>query len=339
MSICPYPVYVINLSRTPERRLHIQRQLDALGISYRFVDAVDKNDFKFSEKRTEIAHQLGIDEAVVDNTATSYFYDHFACSLSHVKAYNLMEEYGDVAACILEDDCVIPNDFAEILHAAQKMPWDILMLSSQSRTIRYIPATNSKIQKSVEEFPEIDCSLFPKLRKIKWYKRLLPPAATSPSQLDWRFIPKLEWWGMMLLSHSRLLNALFRYFINAYKCLLMLYNPNHHIIYKNREEYKRLHAACKVGGLPIRSSQQTLYGKYDIATPAEWPSSGMGYLLTSVMAKECKAVVNTKQKLLIDSIPWLLQEKYGIQLRIVTPPCVTASLAYLKDSVRDLGAR
>ena len=334
MNTSPYPIYIISLKRNPERRLYMQRQLDALGLNYRFVDAVDKNDLESQESRAEIARRLDIDEYAIEHTYARGYHNNYACSLSHVKAYNLMEEYGDIAACILEDDILISDDFSEILRAAQQIPWDILMLSSQSRTTGYIPGTNAKIQKSMEESPEIDCSLFPNLRKVKWYKRLLPPIATSSSQVDWRFIPKLEWCLMMLLSRSRFFNNLFKYFITVYRYLLVLYNSDHHIVYINREEYKKEYAACKIGGIPIRSSQQTLYKGYDIAIPAEMPTSGMGYLLTSTMVKKWKATVNFYPEMAVDFIPWFLQKKYGIRLRIVTPPCVTASLTYLKHSSR-----
>ena len=331
-----YPIYVICLKRTPERRLHIQRQLDALNLNYQIVDAIDKRDLKSPQYRAEIADLLGIDEAIIEKRNTHYFYDHFACALSHVKVYNLMAKHNDFAACILEDDARIAADFPKILHATMKTSWDILMLSSQSKTIRYIPATNPNIQKEMKEMPEIDCSLFPKLKRVKWFKRILPPAPTSHNQLDWTLIPKFQWWLLMLISSSKITSKLFKYSINAYKCLLALYNPDHHIIYRNKEEKARLYVACQIGGLPIRPSQQTLYKGYDTAIPAELPTSGMAYLLTSAAANKCKKVVNSERRILIDAIPWHLYKKKGIKLRILTPPCVTASFGYLKNSARDV---
>ena len=334
MNTSPYPIYVINLSRTPERKLHMQRQLDALHLDYQFVEAIDKYDLKSSEYRAEVADLLGIDKSIIERRCTAYFYDHFACALSHLKAYNLMVEHNNPVACILEDDIVVLPDFPKILHAAQSTSWDILMLSSHSRTIRYIPATNPNLQKNIEKFPEMDCALFPKLRRIKWFRRLLPPISTSRSQLDWTCIPKLQWWLLMLLSHSKKTNNLFKYSINAYKGLLAIYNPNHPILHKDNEEQRRAYAACKIGGLPVRASQQALYGDYDMAIPAELPTSGMAYLLTLDMANKCKEVVNSKDRMLIDAIPWHLHRKYGVKLRIITPPCVTAALTYLQDSAR-----
>ena len=331
----PYPIYVISLKRTPERRLNIQRQLDALNLNYQIVDAIDKYDLKSPQYQAEVADLLGIDKTIIEKSNTHYFYDHLACSLSHVKVYNLMAKHNDSIACILEDDARIASDFPKILHATMRTSWDILMFSSQSQTIWYMLATNPNIQKEMEKMPEIDCSLFSKLKRVKWFKRILPPAPTSRNQLDWTFIPKFHWWLLMLLSSSRTAYILFKYFISAYKYLLAFYNPDHHILYRNKEGAIRVYAACQIGGLPVRPSQQTLYKGYDMAIPAERMTSGMAYLLTSAAANKCKEVVNSEYRILIDSIPWHLHKQGDIKLRILTPPCVTASFRYLKNSARN----
>ncbi len=247
-----------------------------------------------------------------------------------------MARHNDSAACILEDDVRIASDFPGILHAALKTSWDILMLSSHSKTIRYIPATNPDIQKDITETPEIDCSLFPKLRRTRWFRRMMPPMPASHNRLDWTAITKFQWWLLMLLSSSTTANRLFKYSINAYKCLLKLYNPDHHIIYRNKEENVRIYAACRIGGLPLRPSQKTLFGDYDTAVPAEQPTSAMAYLLTSAAADKWRGVVNSKDRMLIDAIPWHLHRQGSIKLRILTPPCVTASFDYLRNSARDV---
>ena len=349
MNANPYPIYVINLKRTPERKLYIQRQLDALNLSYSFVDAIDRYDIQSPTYCVEIARLLGIDEAIIESKLYSESHGNMACALSHIKAYNLMRENNDQVACILEDDAIISPDFLEILRAAQKVPWDILMLSNQSRTTRYIQVDSSNVQKNVETFRRIDRSLFPRLRKIKWFRRLLPLSVTPQAQLDWTSIPKLQWCFLILLSYSKTLNNLlykyflypYRHFLNSNRLELKLFKPKRRIIYTGEEKNKRFfhedicsYLACQVGALPIRSSQQTLYGNYDVATPAERPSSGMCYLLTLSTAYRWTKLVDRTNNRPIDFIPWYLHEKYGIRLRIVTPPCITASLTYLKTSAR-----
>ena len=59
------PIYVINLKRNPERRLNIQRQLDALSLNYQFIDAIDKFDLQSSQYRSRISRMLGINKAIL----------------------------------------------------------------------------------------------------------------------------------------------------------------------------------------------------------------------------------------------------------------------------------
>ena len=333
MNTNPCPIYVISLKRTPERRLHIQRQLDALNLSYRFVDAIDRYDVLLSPTyRAEIIRSLGMYRGdTIENNLPVYFYCDLACILSHIKAYNLMIENNDQIACILEDDALISPDFPEILSASQKIPWDILMLSSRSYTLQNIQTTNYNVQKGVEIFPKIDRSIFPRLRKVKWFRRLLLYNVISQDQLDWIPMHRLKLYLLMLLSHSKTLNKiLYKCFFKPCKPILEFLNPNRLTLceYKGTDYY--LHRACQLGALPIRSSQRTLYGNYDIATPTERPLSAMGYMLTLSMAYRWKKSVNVTQHLPVDCMPWFLQGLHGIKLRIVTPPCIVAPLTYLR---------
>ena len=66
MNVKPYPIYVISLKRTPERRLHIQRQLNALNLDYSIVDAIDKHDLGFPQYQAEVADLLGIDKTIIE---------------------------------------------------------------------------------------------------------------------------------------------------------------------------------------------------------------------------------------------------------------------------------
>ena len=58
------PIYIIHLKRNPERSFYIQRQLDAFGLDYRFVevDVLDKYELESKAYRIRVAHMLGIDK-------------------------------------------------------------------------------------------------------------------------------------------------------------------------------------------------------------------------------------------------------------------------------------
>ncbi len=316
MNTNSYPIYVISLKRTPERRLHMQRQLDALNLDYQFVDAIDIYDLKSPEYQAEVFDLLGIDGYITE--FSEYINKEItvaACTFSHMKAHKLMMRNNHSAACVLEDDAQISPNFAQILRAAQKKSWDILMLSNRSIAVLTILREHLSIQKSKTQFPEIDCSLYPGLRKIKFFRRLLLSTPTVCS-VGWTVIPKLQWYWLKLSSQS-IFNKLFRYSINTKGLPTPAY------------------IACKVGGLPVGSSQQALYKNYNIAIPAEKPTSGMAYLLTADTSNKYKdnfsRMITNGEIVAADNFRRL----YDIKLRILTPPCAIASLVYLKYSSRN----
>jgi len=323
----PYPIYVIHLKRVPERKLFMQRQFDALQLDYEFVAAIDSNDLRADEYCAETARALGVSKARMR--------PYLACSLGHIKAYDLMMARNQPAACVLEDDAVLSPDFPEILRAAQKMSWDILMLSSQSRSTRAILACDVGVQNLMEAFPDNDYSLFPLLRHMSWLRRTFPMFFGSRffgSRFEprWAVVSKLGWWFLMLLSTSGNFHKINRYFTFSYRHIKSRKRGTYRF---NFSEYKGDYAVCKVGALPIRCSQQTLYGSYDIATPAELPSSAMGYLLSLEMARQWKQYI-IERGAIVDFVPWPLYLNHGISLKLVTPPCVTASLKYSRMSAR-----
>ena len=142
------PVYVITLKRTPERGLHIQRQLDVLDLEYELVnvDYIDKYEMKSKAYRMWLAKSLGIDQSLLENKYAAII-DHaktkqdknwkndnlgqLAVVLSHIKIYDLMVKNDTEWACILEDDATLLPTFSEILRIAPKLEWDILLLVNQ----------------------------------------------------------------------------------------------------------------------------------------------------------------------------------------------------------------
>ena len=133
------PIYIINLARTPERRLYMQRQLDAFSLKYSFVEGIDKHDLCSKKNRAQIAKQVDIESSCLEtiykkcrDTGT------VACLLSHLKVYNLMIKNSIDIACVLEDDGYLLPTFPKVLAASHKVPWDIFMLSSHSGIVSHI---------------------------------------------------------------------------------------------------------------------------------------------------------------------------------------------------------
>ena len=175
------PIYIISLSRTPERKLHIQRQLDAFGLEYSFVDVDDIDKYQLESKtyRDRIAKSLGIDESVLEDKYTAVLdyvkiryekeeyekqeYEkqknanlgQIAIILSHIKIYDLIIKNDIDTACILEDDATLLPTFPEVLQTAAKLEWDILLLANQPsyfpiKLIRYKHIKRTRIRDLIQ---------------------------------------------------------------------------------------------------------------------------------------------------------------------------------------------
>ena len=118
------PIYIISLRRTPERRLHIQRQLDAFKLKYQWIEAVDAYDFEESKLQTLNA----------DNTNRL---SALGCLLSHVKFYDQVIKNNHEIACVLEDDVQLLPSFPNVLKAGklQNEKWELLFLTHQSEIV------------------------------------------------------------------------------------------------------------------------------------------------------------------------------------------------------------
>ena len=148
------PIYIINLKRSPERRLYMQRQLDAFGLDYRFVevDVFDKYELESKAYRIRVAGMLGIDKQALENKYAAVInavknnpnlkYHELAAlaiGLSHIKVYNLMIENNHEMACILEDDAKLLPTFLEVLNTVPDLDWDILQFCHQPEKSLFAP--------------------------------------------------------------------------------------------------------------------------------------------------------------------------------------------------------
>lgn len=112
------PIYVINLERSPGRRANVSRQFDALGLDYRFVDAVDGKgmaveDFTPAQyDRPARRARWGFDLRPGD----------IAVCLSHEKAMRAALDAGLDRVVLAEDDLSVDPDLPAVLEAVAKLP-------------------------------------------------------------------------------------------------------------------------------------------------------------------------------------------------------------------------
>jgi glycosyl transferase family 25 len=104
----PVPNYVINLARSPQRRTHMEAQLEQARAPYEIVTAVDARDLDLSDVNL-VAPQ------VLDRS--SFRPGAVGCALSHLLVYRTVLERGFQRALVLEDDVLLPPDLCDLTEA------------------------------------------------------------------------------------------------------------------------------------------------------------------------------------------------------------------------------
>ncbi len=296
------PIYIISLKRTPERKLSIQRQLDGLNLNYEFVEAIDQYDLSCKAERTIIADQLGINTIKMKSMYDRHS-DHLgtlACSLSHIKVYNLIIENNISYACVLEDDAYLLPAFSKILIAAPEISWEVLMLSNQSIYVHKILWTSYR-----------------GLLKLIRYKKYYPELILSIVPIIALKLMKLFILNFILRHRSRF---------------------SKHKSFKKRHYSTSLvwYVACEIGALPNqdRRSWHKVAPNHYITTPTlkKNATSGMAYMLTRSAAIKWKQEILSDETHVTDLVPHRLYRKKTLNLHIVTPPCVKATYQFLLNT-------
>jgi glycosyl transferase, family 25 len=97
--------YVINLARSPDRRAHIEAELQQTGLEYQIVPAVDGRDLDLN------------DAALIDPSLAlrcPFPAGAAGCALSHFSVYQKILEDGRESALVLEDDVKLPADLSDL---------------------------------------------------------------------------------------------------------------------------------------------------------------------------------------------------------------------------------
>ena len=110
----PATAYVINLDRSTDRRLYIERQAQSLGFQFERVSAVD-------------GATLSVEDIDFHGRAAGpppLTAGEIGCWLSHRKAWALIGERGEAWGLVLEDDVRISPDLPKILNDLNALPED-----------------------------------------------------------------------------------------------------------------------------------------------------------------------------------------------------------------------
>ena len=106
-------VYVVNLARSADRMERMRARL--AGIEYERIEAFDGT------------RDLLPPSTLAPNEA--------ACYMSHVSAWRKLLASGDTAACVLEDDVVLGNDFAALLDAPLPPDFDLVKIETCHQSV------------------------------------------------------------------------------------------------------------------------------------------------------------------------------------------------------------
>jgi len=120
------PVWLINLRRAEKRRKTMIRRLDALGLPYEIVEAVDGR-----AEAEALAHTVDRD-AFERNTGGALLPGKIGVYHSHLRLWQRLAGSNAPIALILEDDVVFHDVFLEALDAALSVAphWDVVRFNA-----------------------------------------------------------------------------------------------------------------------------------------------------------------------------------------------------------------
>ena len=312
------PIYIINLRRTPERKLYMQRQLDAFNFSYSFIEAIDKYDLHSEEYRIALANQFEINKYDFEFMYQNVEIGDLACALSHLKVLNLIIENNVPQACVLEDDGYLLPTFHKILIKSQSMPYqsvpyEILMLSSQSKLSRDI------IEK-----------IFDIIRNKKWL------SLNKLCRQILRFIKHLQF--------NRYLVC--RAYLTLKKQIILFRKESSKAKNVPLDIYTQT-CACEIGAFPIQaklSQYKSISNHYIVQPRIRQPAaaeltSAMGYVLSHTAAIKYRQAIIAKFSIhsvpFVDRIPTILFQQGKVRLHACLPSCVVPIYNYMFWSPHD----
>ena len=342
------PIYIINLKRNPERKLFMQRQLDAFNLDYQFVEAIDKYDLESRQCRARIVRSLGIDETNLEHKYSRFIgrfkvdegygpegLGQLACLLSHIKAYNLILKNNDSTACILEDDTYLLPTFSAVLKVATESSWDILMLANNQPSNPHGKLIQPNYIKRVIHIRMFNRDLllihkktknrnFAKKQKSRLERLLKEYGFNAPTP------EQSEIFAKALQEHDTKYEKIIEITAPNNRRLSLIKHEQYRI-YRTLRKHIRWHTLVQLGALPDKTSLELITKHHCIAKSSTEPLSAMAYLLKQSATVKWKQQALAENSLSIDEIPWQLYKNEQVKLRLITPPCAAAAYHYLID--------
>ena len=328
----------------------MQRQLDAFGLDYRFVevDVFDRYELESKTYRIRIARMLGIDEQVLENkyaTIINFVKNHHASKyhelaaltigLSHIKVHNLMIENNHELACILEDDARLLPTFPEVLKAAPNLEWDILKLCHQPHRFLFVPF-----------FIHYSCRVGS--LKLPNFRLLIPN-----DEIDKRLIKEYGFDNPKYSKPATYITKTMQLYRNRHKDIIKplflilsvipsrirkFLTPKSLLLLMNNIRDARIlletNTAIELGMFPEEPNPNLITEHHCIAKPRGETASTTAYLVRQSAIAKWKQELLSENSRAIDHNPWKLYKNRQVKLRIISPPSATSTYGYRKYTAR-----
>lgn len=118
------PIYVISMADSSERRAGITRQLEALGLSFEFFDAI-RGSALSAEAKARLRGPLETTLSLIDRDMSD---NEIGCALSHLGVCERIVAAGHDMALVMEDDAQLLPGFAEVVQAVCALDYELIIL-------------------------------------------------------------------------------------------------------------------------------------------------------------------------------------------------------------------
>ena len=344
----------------------MQRQLDAFGLDYHFVevDIFDKYELESKAYRTRVAQMLGIDKHALENKYAAVInsvknhpnvkYHQLAAlaiGLSHIKVYNLMIENNHEMACILEDDAKLLPTFPKVLKTVPDLEWDILQFCHQPEGSLFAPFFT--------RYFDIFTSYYLKVGFLKFSNlRLLFPK--NYDEIDRQIIREYGFDNPKYSKLAKYIKKTIQLHNNKYESMMRsitratiisifipgvirkFLNPKSYVALMKKDwdwdwdtlGLLELNTIIELGMFPTEPDPKLITEHHCIAEPREQTMSTTAYLVRQSAIAKLKQELLSENSLAVDQIPWRLYKNGQVKLRIISPPCATTTYGYLKYTMR-----
>lgn len=125
-------VFIINLERSTQRRLAMAEQLEALRLSYEFINGIDGDSLNvgdlpaYAPLRRRLFFGRDLSRAEM------------GCLLSHRAVYQRMVDSDIDRAVVLEDDAILQPDFPKVIEILIRLPinWHLIRFLARDKVLQ-----------------------------------------------------------------------------------------------------------------------------------------------------------------------------------------------------------